>query len=163
MVIAVKQHNSLNIAKMKEIKGYLCNIWALLSGRVQRLVQEDDMFDFLSVDFFPEILFFSEVFKCINYYYVSALTVLLPKMKMVPKNGQAHLFHFSFWCWAETRQRTELWLTKSSHRVHQDKRFTWPLHKLITFWVLSQVTQSKEEKTRDPIRGGIIRIIRTSA
>ena len=58
MLIAVKQHNSLNIAKMKEIKGYLCNIWALLSGRVLRSVQEDDMFDFLSVEFFPEILFF---------------------------------------------------------------------------------------------------------
>ena len=31
--------------------------------------------------------FFLEVFKCINYYYVFALTVLLPKMKMIPKNG----------------------------------------------------------------------------
>lgn len=82
MVIAVKQHNSLNIAKMKEIKGYL----EVTSEHCQVEEHKDWYRKMTCLAFYLWIFslkfFFLEVFKCINYYYVFALTVLLPKMKI---------------------------------------------------------------------------------
>lgn len=46
---------------------------------------------YLWMIFSPQILLFLEEFKSINYYYLFALTMLLPEANMILKNGQQHL------------------------------------------------------------------------